>query len=262
MRRRPPTSARTSISLLPATTCCSRSTLRGCSSRRCASVALPQGERHLVERAHQALEGAEDLLTDLLDISKLDQAAIKPDIDIYTLDDVLLPLVSEFNRWPLPPGFAEAPRSALRRQNGLPPADTDSAQFPQQRLPLYRQRRRADRRAQTCRRAAHRGLGHRKGIPEELQAIFLEFNQLGIGRSTKRSGVGLGLAIVDRIANMLDYPVLVRSRPGRGSVFSIDVPLADASPRERIATPVSLPQLGDPLPGRRLLVIDNERAFY
>ena len=95
-----------------------------------------------------------------------------------------------------------------------------------------------------------------------MQAIFLEFNQLGIGRSTKRSGVGLGLAIVDRIANMLDYPVLVRSRPGRGSVFSIDVPLADASPRERIATPVSLPQLGDPLPGRRLLVIDNEEAFY
>lgn len=94
-----------------------------------------------------------------------------------------------------------------------------------------------------------------------MQAIFLEFNQLGIGRSTKRSGVGLGLAIVDRIANMLDYPVLVRSQPGRGSVFSIDVPLADASPRERIATPVSLPQLGDPLPGRRLLVIDNEESI-
>ena len=96
--------------------------------------------------------------------------------------------------------------------------------------------------------------------PEELQAIFLEFNQLGIGRSTKRSGWA-GLAIVDRIANMLDYPVLVRSRPGRGSVFSIDVPLADASPRERIATPVSLLQLGDPLPGRRLLVIDNEESI-
>lgn len=57
---------------------------------------LPQNELHLVERAHQALEGAEDLLTDLLDISKLDQAAIKPDIDIYSLDEVLLPLVSEF----------------------------------------------------------------------------------------------------------------------------------------------------------------------
>lgn len=57
---------------------------------------LPGEELNLVERAHQALEGAEDLLTDLLDISKLDQSAIKPDIDTYRLDEVLLPLVSEF----------------------------------------------------------------------------------------------------------------------------------------------------------------------
>src|SRR5690606_39133654 len=57
---------------------------------------LPSDERNLVQRAHQALEGAEDLLTDLLDISKLDQSAIKPDIDSYGLDEVLLPLISEF----------------------------------------------------------------------------------------------------------------------------------------------------------------------
>lgn len=47
---------------------------------------LPATEQVLVERAHQALEGAEDLLTDLLDISRLDQAAIKPDLDLYSLD--------------------------------------------------------------------------------------------------------------------------------------------------------------------------------
>ncbi len=225
--------------------------------------ALPQGERHLVERAHQALEGAEDLLTDLLDISKLDQAAIKPDIDIYTLDDVLLPLVSEFQPVAAAAGLRlkhHVPRFAVRTDFRL----------------LTRILR--NFLSNACRYTDSGGvlIGARKhagalrievwdtgrGIPpEELQAIFLEFNQLGIGRSTKRSGVGLGLAIVDRIANMLDYLVLVRSRPGRGSVFSIDVPLADASPRERIATPVSLPQLGDPLPGRRLLVIDNEESI-
>jgi signal transduction histidine kinase len=41
---------------------------------------LPSVEQVLVERTHQALEGAEDLLTDLLDISRLDQAAVKPDV--------------------------------------------------------------------------------------------------------------------------------------------------------------------------------------
>lgn len=58
--------------------------------------ALPEVEQVLVERTHQALEGAEDLLTDLLDISKLDQAAVKPDIALYRLDELLAPLVSEF----------------------------------------------------------------------------------------------------------------------------------------------------------------------
>src|SRR3990167_2951040 len=57
---------------------------------------LPAAEQRLVERTHQALEGAEDLLTDLLDISKLDQAAVKPDIDTYRLDELFAPLASEF----------------------------------------------------------------------------------------------------------------------------------------------------------------------
>ena len=49
-----------------------------------------------MERTHLALEGAEDLLTDLLEISKLDQSAIRPDIDAYRLDELLAPLASEF----------------------------------------------------------------------------------------------------------------------------------------------------------------------
>ena len=57
---------------------------------------LPEVEQVLVERTHQALEGAEDLLTDLLDISRLDQAAVKPDVALYRLDELLGPLVSEF----------------------------------------------------------------------------------------------------------------------------------------------------------------------
>ncbi len=57
---------------------------------------LPTAEHVLVERTHQALEGAEDLLTDLLDISRLDQAEVRPDLAPYRLDELLAPLVSEF----------------------------------------------------------------------------------------------------------------------------------------------------------------------
>ena len=224
---------------------------------------LPQNELHLVERAHQALEGAEDLLTDLLDISKLDQAAIKPDIDIYSLDDVLLPLVSEFQSVAAAAGLQlkhYIPRVAIKTdfrlltrilRNFL----SNACRYTDQGCVLVGARMRAE-----ALRIEVWDTG--RGIPEEeLQSIFLEFNQLGIGRSAKRSGVGLGLAIVDRIASMLGYQVLVRSKPGRGSVFSIDVPLAEAMPRERVAAPAVVPQLGDPLPGRRLLVIDNEESI-
>jgi CheY-like chemotaxis protein len=100
-----------------------------------------------------------------------------------------------------------------------------------------------------------------RGIAADcLESIFLEFNQLDVGRAADRKGVGLGLAIVERIAHILGYRVQVRSRPGRGSVFSIEVPLS----AERLLPMAQMPAqavAGNPLPGRRLLVIDNELSI-
>ena len=70
------------------------------------------------------------------------------------------------------------------------------------------------------------------GIPEEqLQEIFEEFHQLDNSARERGKGLGLGLAIVERLADLLDHAVDVRSRPGKGSVFAVEVPLGrDASP--------------------------------
>ncbi|MBF8161030.1 hybrid sensor histidine kinase/response regulator [Ectopseudomonas hydrolytica] len=220
---------------------------------------LPSAEHNLVERSHLALEGAEDLLADLLDISKLDQAAIKPDVDVYRLQELLAPLASEFE------GVAAAAGLRLRVRIADCAVHTD-----------FRLLTRILRNflSNACRYTESGGvlLGARprgafvelqvwdsgRGIAtDQLDKIFLEFNQLDVGRATERKGVGLGLAIVERIARMLGYPVQVRSEPGRGSVFSIRVPRAEARP-QRQAQPALQPVLGDPLPGRRLLVIDNE----
>jgi CheY-like chemotaxis protein len=92
---------------------------------------------------------------------------------------------------------------------------------------------------------------------DRLDSIFLEFNQLDVGRAADRKGVGLGLAIVERIANILDYRIQVYSRPGRGSMFSIDVPISHEVPLP-ISQAAPQPGAGNPLPGRRLLVVDNE----
>src|SRR5207302_8518927 len=64
------------------------------------------------------------------------------------------------------------------------------------------------------------------GIPElELQAIFEEFHQLDNPARERSKGLGLGLAIVQRLSDLLGHKIDVRSRVGTGSVFSIEVPL-------------------------------------
>ena len=67
------------------------------------------------------------------------------------------------------------------------------------------------------------------GIPElELKAIFEEFHQLGNPARQRTKGLGLGLAIVQRLADLLGHRTDVRSRLGAGSVFTIEVPLGQA----------------------------------
>ncbi|CAH0150638.1 MULTISPECIES: NahK/ErcS family hybrid sensor histidine kinase/response regulator [Pseudomonas] len=220
---------------------------------------LPDVEQVLVERTHQALEGAEDLLTDLLDISRLDQAAVKPDIALYRLDELFAPLVSEFQ------SVAAATGLNLRVHMGDYAIHTDlrlmtrilrnflsnACRYTDDGSILLGARRRGD-----VLRIEVWDTG--RGIPaDRLDSIFLEFNQLDVGRAADRKGVGLGLAIVERIAKILDYRIQVHSLPGRGSMFSIEVPISHEIPLP-ISQAAPQPSTGNPLPGRRLLVLDNE----
>ncbi|WP_371325311.1 hybrid sensor histidine kinase/response regulator [Dechloromonas sp. ZY10] len=67
------------------------------------------------------------------------------------------------------------------------------------------------------------------GIPQEQhQEIFREFHQLGNPERDRQKGLGLGLAIVKGLATCLQHPISVSSRPGRGSVFRLGVPLTYA----------------------------------
>lgn len=220
---------------------------------------LPSAEQNLVERSHLALEGAEDLLADLLDISKLDQAAIKPDLDVYRLEELLAPLASEFD------SVASASGLRLRVRIADCAVHTDFRLLTRILRNFLSNACRYTEQGGVLLGARHRGAfvelqvwDSGRGIAaDQLDKIFLEFNQLEVGRAAERKGVGLGLAIVERIARMLGYPVQVRSQPGRGSVFSIRVPLAQARPQRQVPS-MAQPVLGNPLPGRRLLVIDNE----
>ena len=101
------------------------------------------------------------------------------------------------------------------------------------------------------------------GIPVgELEAIFAEYHQVDNPARERSRGLGLGLSIVRRLGDLLGHKVSVRSNPGSGSMFAIevtravDVPLPHASPAPHEAHPSSHSGLA-PQPGSILIVEDD-----
>jgi CheY-like chemotaxis protein len=98
------------------------------------------------------------------------------------------------------------------------------------------------------------------GIPaSKRRAIFQEFHRLDRGAKVAR-GLGLGLSIVERIARVLDHKIAVTSAVGRGSHFSVEVPLSAATPasqHHRVAREIDRV----PLSGITVVCIDNDLAI-
>ena len=98
-----------------------------------------------------------------------------------------------------------------------------------------------------------------RGIPfEKQQQVFEEFYQLGNSERDRVKGLGLGLAIVDRLAKLLDCPLTLRSELGKGSVFKIGLPLAD---KQRLRAATAAEALERPAPRGLILVIDDDAAI-
>lgn len=220
--------------------------------------ALPAAEAQLVERSHAALESAEDMLSDLLDIARLDHGNIPLDLGNHSLAEVIDPLLSEFQ------GLIETSGLQVRARLGRWAVRTDYRMLSRILRNLLSNAIRytpSGRILIGCRRRGEllsiqvwdTGLG----IPRErFEDIFREFNQLHADRVGPRKGAGLGLAIVERIARLLEAPLQVHSVVGQGSMFSVTLPLARAStPNPPDAL---LERLSAPLQGRHLLVIDND----
>ncbi len=221
---------------------------------------LGEEDRFLVERIHLALEGAEELLSDLLYISKLDQNAVRPQPEVFSVQQLLSGLETEFQ--PI------AARSGLQLK--LHFSDLFVASDPHflgrilrnfiSNALRYTERGRV---VVGCRRRGDKvsiqvwDTG--EGVPDEhLQEIFQEFYQVNDHHrgSGGRQGVGLGLAIVDRLAHLLEHPIKVRSWRGKGSMFSVEVPAAERPPLavDRLGAPVHSGNLA----GACVLVLDND----
>lgn len=98
-----------------------------------------------------------------------------------------------------------------------------------------------------------------RGIPPDQQeSVFHEFVQLHNPARDRSKGLGLGLAIVSRLGRLLGHRVDLRSRPGHGSVFSIDVPCGEA---ELIQAPIVVSSPGLIPDDALVLLVDDESAI-
>ena len=220
---------------------------------------LTEEQRHLVERLGGSLESAEQLLSALLDISRLDAGAMPTSVREFSIAEVLDPLHAEF--------------SAIARERGLRFEKVDSSarvvsdpkllrRVLQNFLSNALRYTESGRVLLGCRRLEGNlsiqviDTGH--GIPtDQTEAIFREFHRLEGSRRSGERGLGLGLAIVERIARMLEHPVSVRSAPGRGTCFAINVPLGQGDAPPQSARGGRRNQVRN-LAGLVVLCIDNE----
>lgn len=93
--------------------------------------------------------------------------------------------------------------------------------------------------------------------PEHHARIFQEFVQLDNPGRNRHRGHGMGLAIVARLSRLLQHPVDLRSRLGRGSCFSLSLPLAFAAQTTELPAP-AVPV--EPLHGRRVALVEDDEA--
>jgi signal transduction histidine kinase/FixJ family two-component response regulator len=96
------------------------------------------------------------------------------------------------------------------------------------------------------------------GIPEDQRHnIFGEFYQVSGGEKDRRGGLGIGLAIVDRLGGLLDHPIELASSVGRGSRFSVSVPSARTGTARAQAMDVPRASV-DSEHGKLIMVIDDD----
>jgi Na+/proline symporter/signal transduction histidine kinase len=213
----------------------------------------------LVQHLDSSLRSAEDLISDLLDISRLENGKINPDRKPFAVNELFDILGAEFKALAQEQGLTFRVRGShlridsdiklLRRilQNFL----TNAFRYAKGPVLLGVRRRGGE----LCLEVWDRG----PGIPEDKQqVIFEEFKRLDSHQTRAEKGLGLGLAIADGLCRVLGHTLRVRSWPGRGSVFSVSVPLARS---QAVPASAAVELNGKLLSGAQVLCIDNEDSI-
>jgi signal transduction histidine kinase len=217
----------------------------------------PAARGHLIARIDAAVSAMNELFEALLDMSRLDAGVLEPNLSEFPIDRLLRRIETTF--------------AEVAREKGLRLAVVSSRAWVRSdfilleriMLNLVSNAVRYTRHGGIVIGCRHRGnqlridvLDSGPGIADDQQRhVFGEFYQLA--GPDRGAGLGLGLSIVDRLGQLLQHPIALNSCPGKGSRFSITVPLVAA---QRAAVGAVKPPVTiiDPVRGRLIVVIDDE----
>ncbi|MBI4988625.1 MAG: response regulator [Rhodocyclales bacterium] len=216
--------------------------------------------RNMVGSINASVDALEALFNELLDISKIDAGAIRPKIETFALNPLLQRLHIDFK------AEAEAKNLELRVRRSEALVCSDALLIERVLRNLINNAIRYTQAGGILvgvrRHGAHwrievrdTGIGI---VPEQIDKVFEEFYQIGNPERDRRKGLGLGLSIVRRLAELLGHPLTLRSMRERGTVFALELPAACAQAPAVRPAPATMPSIS--FDGRLMLVIDDEET--
>jgi two-component system CheB/CheR fusion protein len=186
----------------------------------------------LVRDLGLSLTMLQSMLATLLDIARLDAGTVRPRPSDFPLG----PLLEQVGRQFQPAATAAGLRLRVVRCRALVRSDPEllntllqnlvanAVRFTQHGGVVVGCRRRGSR-------LAIQVWDSGCGIPaDQLEAVFEEFHQIAPAGPGRSPGLGLGLALVRRLAAVLEHPLALRSQPDRGSVFELSLPVTGRLP--------------------------------
>ena len=213
-----------------------------------------------VAQQGQAIDAMSRLTNALLDISKLESGAIRPDPADFAVAALFEEMRKEFA------SVAASKGLDLRIETAAPSAHSDPSLVGQILRNLVSNAIKYTRQGSVALRSVPSPAGVRLevsdtgiGIPaDHLPYIYDEFYQVGVASNTSREGYGLGLSIVHRLVRLLGLKLEVQSEVGCGSTFSLEMPegARDAGRGIAMAVTADRPE-ARPTPARILLVDDD-----
>lgn len=209
-----------------------------------------------------SLDDLENLISTLVDISKLDAGVVKADKSSFKLSELLNNLASEYQQ------ISKQYNVSFSYVTSDVVVDSDSVLLARILRNFLSNAFRYSNNGKVllgCRRQGNHvsievwdnGTGIAK---DQIKEIFKEFKRLESSHTAFSNGLGLGLAIVDKISKVLEQPIEVKSTLGKGSVFSVKVPLGQITNLLPTYNPLNYMMDSPVLAQSKIWLIDNDAS--